>query len=140
MSDGEWIVFDYIYSLTPWRKHRYKYRESVFTVRSPVLHLPPIEMQAKSFFHHLRMVELEARPPFSRTYLQQGDVEPTIRALFDGPGRAFFEFENRIRIEGEGDQLIFYRPYKRIKLDELEQFEREGLKLFALYRDTFGAS
>jgi hypothetical protein len=73
-------------------------------------------------------------PEFSTNCLLLGDDEPAIRALLSDELLAFLAAQDRLRVEGTGDQLVVYRRGRRIRPDEAEPFEQVGLQILALLR------
>ena len=45
----------------------------------------------------------------------------------------FIQSQQKISIEGSGDQLIFYRNKNRVKPEEVESFMEEGFQVFGQF-------
>ena len=71
-------------------------------------------------------IDFESFPVFSKKYLLRGSDEVKIRALFTPEVIRFFEKNQNIHIEGQGNTLIFYKPSKRCKTDEIKAFYQKG--------------
>ena len=134
----ELAIFDYQYT-TGGGKNSHTYRQSVLCFRSPKLYLPDFNLRPESVFHKIggafgyQDIDFETHPLFSKSYLLRGDNEAAIRGLFNNELLNFIESQQKISIEGSGDQLVFYRHKKRVKPEEVEEFMEEGFKVFELF-------
>ena len=134
----ESAIFDYQYT-TGTGRHSHTYRQSVLCFRSPKLYLPDFNLRPESVFHKIggafgyQDIDFETHPLFSKSYLLRGDNEAAIRGLFNNELLNFIESQQKISIEGSGDQLVFYRHKKRVKPEEVEEFMEEGFKVFELF-------
>jgi len=138
-DDVELAIFGYRY-IVGGGKHTHMYNQSVIYFRSPTLNLPQFAVRPEGLFHKVggafgyQDIDFETHPQFSRTYLLRGDDELAVRELFSEELLTFFESQQKISVEGGGDQLVFYRGGKRMKPDEVQQFMQEGYRVFALFR------
>ena len=73
-------------------------------------------------------------PTFSAKYLLRGNDEQKVREVFTHEVLAFFETQEGVSTEGDGDQLIFYRGRKRIKPENVRAFMEEGLQVLRLFK------
>jgi len=134
----ELAIFDYQYT-TGGGKNSHTYRQSVLCFRSPKLYLPDFNLRPEGVFHKIggafgyQDIDFETHPLFSKSYLLRGDNEAAIRGLFNNELLNFIESQQKISIEGSGDQLVFYRHKKRVKPEEVEKFMEEGFKVFELF-------
>ena len=71
---------------------------------------------------------------FSRNYLLRADNEEGVRCVFSEQVLSYFEQQQGVNTEGGGDQLIFYRPGKRIDPDQMRSFMAEGFRVFELFK------
>jgi hypothetical protein len=138
-SDVELAIFDYRYT-TGGGKNSHTHQQSVIYFRSPVLALPHFAVRPEHLFHKIggafgyQDIDFDRHPRFSAKYLLRGDDEAAVRALFTPDVLAFFEAEEKICVEGGGDQLIFYRRGVRAKPSGVHAFMEEGLKVFDVLR------
>ena len=92
-------------------------------------------MQESGWFRNKRGINFETHPLFSSLYLLRGSDEPAIRALFGEDLLTFLEGQEKIGLEGDGEQLVWYRR-KRIEMDELQELMQQGYKIAALLRGS----
>ena len=134
----ELAIFDYQYT-THAGQHPQTHRQSLLFIRSPKLNLPDFSLRPENVFHKIgsafgdKDIDFETHPLFSKSYLLRGDNEAAIRGLFNNELLNFIESQQKISIEGSGDQLVFYRHKKRVKPEEVEEFMGEGFKVFELF-------
>ena len=134
----ELAIFDYQYT-TGGGDNSHTYRQSILFFRSPKLNLPDFSLRPENVFHKIgsafgyKDIDFETHPLFSKSYLLRGDNEAAIRGLFNNELLNFIESQQKISIEGSGDQLVFYRHKKRVKPEEVEEFMEEGFKVFELF-------
>ena len=134
----ELAIFDYQYT-TGGGENSHTYRQSILFFRSPKLNLPDFSLRPENVFHKIgsafgdKDIDFETHPLFSKSYLLRGDNEAAIRGLFNNELLNFIESQQKISIEGSGDQLVFYRHKKRVKPEEVEEFMEEGFKVFELF-------
>ena len=131
----ELAIFDYQYT-THGGQHPQTHRQSLLFIRSPKLNLPDFSLRPENVFHKIgsafgdKDIDLETHPIFSKSYLLRGDNETAIRGLFNNELLNFIQSQQKISIEGSGDQLIFYRHKNRVKPEEVESFMEEGFQVF----------
>tara|TARA_A100001037_G_scaffold292775_1_gene308524 strand:- start:508 stop:1179 length:672 start_codon:yes stop_codon:yes gene_type:complete len=130
----ELAIFDYQYT-THGGQHPQTHRQSLLFIRSPKLNLPDFSLRPENVFHKIgsafgdKDIDFETHPIFSKSYLLRGDNEVTIRGLFNNELLNFIQSQQKISIEGSGDQLIFYRHKNRLKPEEVESFMEEGFQV-----------
>ena len=140
-EDVELAILDYRYT-TGHGKNAHTFRQSVVAFRSPSLELPTFALRPEGLFHKIggvfgyKDIDFTTHPRFSKAYLLRGDDEAAVRNLFNRELLRFFETQEKVCVEGGGDQLVFYRQSKRIKPDEVEQFMQEGVGIYALFRGS----
>ena len=131
----ELAIFDYQYT-THGGQHPQTHRQSLLFIRSPKLNLPDFSLRPENVFHKIgsafgdKDIDFETHPIFSKSYLLRGDNEAAIRGLFNNELLNFIQSQQKISIEGSGDQLIFYRNKNRVKPEEVESFMEEGFQVF----------
>ena len=131
----ELAIFDYQYT-TGGGENSHTYRQSILFFRSPKLNLPDFSLRPENVFHKIggafgyKDIDFETHPIFSKSYLLRGDNEAAIRGLFNNKLLNFIQSQQKISIEGSGDQLIFYRHKNRVKPEEVESFMEEGFQVF----------
>ena len=138
-SEVELAIFDYRYT-TGGGKNSHTYKQSVIYFRSPVLRLPHFAMRPEGLFHKIggafgyQDIDFDRHPRFSGDYLLRGDDEAKVRELFTDDVLTFIESQQKICVEGGGDQLVFYRQRKRVVPDAVNGFMDEGFKVFDVFR------
>ena len=134
----ELAIFDYQYT-THGGQHPQTHRQSLLFIRSPKLNLPDFSLRPENVFHKIgsafgdKDIDFETHPIFSKSYLLRGDNEAAIRGLFNNELLNFIQSQQKISIEGSGDQLIFYRNKNRVKPEEVESFMEEGFQVFGQF-------
>jgi len=134
----ELAIFDYQYT-THGGQHPQTHRQSLLFIRSPKLNLPDFSLRPENVFHKIgsafgdKDIDFETHPIFSKSYLLRGDNEAAIRGLFNYELLNFIQSQQKISIEGSGDQLIFYRHKNRVKPEEVESFMEEGFQVFGQF-------
>ena len=139
-SDGvELAIFDYRYR-TGNGKNSSTIKQSVIYFCSTTLHLPKFAVRQERLFHKIGElfgypdIDFQSHSRFSKQYLLQGDDEAAVRAVFSDELLTFFENQQKISVEGNGDQMIFYRPGKRIAPDQCKRFMEEGFGVFTRFQ------
>ncbi len=138
-NNAELAIFDYQYT-TGGGQSSHTYRQSVFCIWSPKLYLPQFSMRPEGIFHKIggafgyQDIDFDSHPEFSKKYLLRGDNEASIRQLFNNNVLTNIESQQKISIEGGGNQLVFYK--KRIKPDDIESFMDEGFRFFKLFLEA----
>ena len=131
----ELAIFDYQYT-THGGQHPQTHRQSLLFIRSPKLNLPDFSLRPENVFHKIggsfgyKDINFETHPIFSKSYLLRGENEAAIRGLFNNELLNFIQSQQKICIEGSGDQIIFYRHKSRVKPEEVESFMKEGFQVF----------
>ena len=134
----ELAIFDYQYT-THGGQHPHTHRQSLLFIRSPKLNLPDFSLRPENVFHKIggafgyKDIDFVTHPIFSKSYLLRGDNEAAIRGLFNNKLLNFIQSQQKISIEGSGDQLIFYRNKNRVKPEEVESFMEEGFQVFGQF-------
>ena len=135
---SELAVFDYQYT-TGGGQHSHTSRQSVFCIYSSKLYLPQFSMRPEGLFHKIggafgyQDIDFESHPRFSKKYLLRGDNETSVRQLFNDNLIKYIESKEKISLEGGGNQLVFYRPGKRVKPEDIESFMDEGFHFLKMF-------
>jgi len=126
----KWNIFDYRY-VVGYGKNRTSYNQTVFMAEKQGLNLPKFYLIPEHFFHKIgnivgyKDIDFDSYPVFSKKYFLKGKNEARIRQLFTPEKLRYFE-QNIIKdsIESDGNRLIYYKPFKRIKpMDLTKKFE-----------------
>lgn len=140
-NDVEMAIFDYQYT-TGSGKHRQTHTQSVISFQSPLLNLPYFTMRPEGFFDKIaglvgyQDIDFDTHPQFSKMYVLRGRNEPEIRDFFNDDLLTTLESLARVNVDAGGDQLVVYRPSKRITPQGVRAFMEEGFQIYALFRDA----
>jgi len=125
-------IFGYSYRTGSSEENSSTSNQTVLSIEDSELNLPKFELKPENAFHKIGQVfgyqdiDFESFPVFSNKYLLRGSDEVKIRELFTPAVIKYFEKNQNIHIEAQGNTLIFYKPSKRSKPDEIERFYQEG--------------
>jgi carbonic anhydrase len=128
------VLFEYTYT-TGSGKSQATHRQTVFYATGTDLRVPSFSLRPEHFFHRIGAVfgmqdiNLEQRPEFSRMYVLRGEDEDAVRAMFTDPVAGFFERRAGSCAAGVGREVLFWRPGRLLKPEELEAFIGEGMEL-----------
>ena len=132
-------LFDYQYTVGG-GQHSNTWRQTVAVFESPHLNLPPFYARPEHFFHRVaekfgkQDIDFEQDEEFSKKYLLRGDDEAAIRRVFTNAVRSHLANLDKTTVEGRGHQLLFYRQGKRVSPDALDDFLKEAVHVFALFK------
>ena len=132
-------IFAYRY-VTGGGQHSTTVTQTVIAFRSPQLHLPQFALRPENLFHRIgaafgyQSIDFDAHPKFSKKYLLRGNDEQKVREVFTHDLLTFFETEEGLSVEANGDRLIFYRGGKRIRPEDVGPFMEEGLRVLRLFK------
>ena len=127
-------LFDYRYTISTGNSSR-TFRQSVFFVQSKSLGLPEMLLKPENFFHKvgnllgMQDIDFEEWPEFSHKFLLQGE-EWCIRRTMTEALTRFFLVEKNWCFESVGYFLIFYRPHKLVRPQQIEKLYTKGLNLY----------
>jgi len=131
-------IFGYQYTVGH-GKHSTTHHQTVVALDCKTLNFPTFELKPENTLHKIGQVfgyqdiDFEDSPEFSRKYLLRGDNEAKIRQLFTPRVIRFFESNQSLCIEAQNNILIFYKPSKRCKPDEISVFLAEGQRIRAAF-------
>ena len=139
--DAQVAVFDYRYTTGGGRSSQTHYQTLVLFTLSEA-RLTPFNLKPRGFFDKIaarfgrREVRLEVTPEFSRRYQVTGDDEWAIRRVFSTAVVALLEQQGNLCCEASADQLLVYRPDKRVKPEDLRTFIDSATQLLDLMRHS----
>jgi len=131
-------IFGYSYS-QGYGKDSRTYNQTVLSIECDKLQSPNFELTPENAFHKIGQVfgyqdiDFESFPIFSKKYLLRGNDEVNIRKLFTPAVIKFFELNQNLYIEVQGNTLIFYRPSKRYKPDEIQSLYHDGRAVLSTF-------
>jgi hypothetical protein len=138
-GDVELGIFDYQFT-TGSGKNSTTWKQTVVYFHSPTLNLPQFSMRPQSFFHVIGKVfgyqdiDFTTHPVFSKNFVLQGPSEQAIRTLFRPELLTLLEEKRGVSLEGQGQQLVFYRHNNRSKPEQIRDLMTEGFSLYKLLR------
>ena len=133
------VVFGYQYTVGHGRNST-TYKQTVVSFRYPDVRFPAFDLCPENIFHKVGQVfgyqdiDFDSHPGFSSKYLLRGIDEVGIRKLFSIRVLEFFETNNKISVEANGDTLICYIRSKRAKPDEIKMFLEEAEQIHQLFQ------
>jgi len=134
-------VFDYQFTGGRGEKSR-THRQTVFSFSSSSLELPAFALRAENVFHKIIKnifgftdINFESHPTFSSQYLLKGADEQAIRGFFTPDRIQYLESQKGISMEAEKNCLIYYRAFRRVKVDDLHAFITEGIEISERFVD-----
>jgi hypothetical protein len=134
-GDPRAVVFDYVY-VTGGGNSRRSHRQTVFYGVSDALALPTFSLRPQHFFHGIAKafgyqdIDLERRPLFSEMFLLRGDDERRVRGVFEAATVVeFFESRQGVCAAGSGREVLYWRPGKRARPDEIGALVEDGFEL-----------
>lgn len=139
IDDVEVSMFDYRYTIENGNSSN-TYQQTVLWVYSPSLALPAFIVRPADILHKIAGIfgyqdfHFETHPTFSSQYLLQGDNEAEMRRLFNSLLLTYYEHHPGLTTEGAGEQLIVYRPSRRVATKQMGDFWEQGVELFALFK------
>ncbi|HEX6134818.1 MAG TPA: hypothetical protein VFZ24_12695 [Longimicrobiales bacterium] len=129
------VVFDYAYT-TGGGNSQSRHHQTVFYGVGDGLGLPTFSVRPQHFGHSIAKafgyqdIDLAERPRFSDGFVLRGEDERAVRDLF---GRAavvdFFEARAGVCAAGAGREVLFWRPGRRARADEVESLIADGFEL-----------
>jgi len=133
-GDPRAVLFEYAYT-TSSGKSQQTFRQTIFYATSDALTLPSFSLRPENFLHRIagafgyKDIDLDSRPEFSRMFLLRGDHEAQVRAVFTDPVAEFLEGHGGMCVAGEGHEVLFWRPGRVAKPEDLEPFIADGFEL-----------
>ena len=140
MSSGErTTVFDFSYTIGA-GKSSSTIVQTVIMMHAPGLNLPAFILKPETLLAKAVQlfggsdIDFAEWPKFSKTYLLRGTDEALIRQVFTPTVIQHCEQQPRkICLEGAGDGLLFYRPARRVKPEEVGAFVKDAMEIRSLF-------
>jgi len=138
-DDIKWDIFDYRYTIG-YGKNRTTYIQTVFMATKQGVNLPKFYLIPEHIFHKIgnivgyKDVDFDMYPVFSKKYFLKGNDEASIRQIFKPEILRYLE-RNVIKdhIEAAGPRIIYYKPFKRIKPQELTKKFEEVKRVVGMF-------
>ena len=119
-------VFEYNYTIST-GKSSHTYIQHVYSVNlfKPI---PSFVIKPQNFFHEIgkwfgmQDIEFNAYTEFNKNYLVKSKEEQAFRSFFNDQILGFLSYETGWMIECNGDQIIYYKPAKRMNEEMIEPF------------------
>lgn len=133
-------IFDYRYT-TGSGKNSHTYNHTMVFLRSTKLVNPPFTMRPEGFFDRIggalgfQDIDFESHPRFSEMFVLKSPDEEGTRKYFCASMLEFFESRPAVCVEADPGAMVFYRPRKRCKPEELRDLFEEAYLVFGAMVD-----
>jgi len=133
-------IFDYRY-VTGSGKHQTTHNQTVASLQSNLLKVPSFTMRPEGFFDKiggalgLQDIDFESHPTFSQMFVLKSENEEHVRKFFGPQVLEFFESQPGVSVEAQTGALIFYRPRKKVKAEELKELLSAAYGVFGVMVD-----
>lgn len=124
-------IFGYSYTQGHGRNSS-TYTQTVLSIDCGKLNSPNFYLKPENTLHKIgqffgyKDIDFKSSPVFSDKYLLRGSDTDGIRKFFSPTVLRFFELNLGIYMEVQDGTLIFYKPSKRIKPEEIKAFFNDG--------------
>jgi len=144
VNDIDVTIMDYRYTI-PSGKSSSTHRQTVILFRSHTLRLPSFTLRPEANYRKIDVfrkidsilgyqdIDFSSDPIFSRQYLLQGPNEEDIRGIFNNNILSYYEQHLGLGTEGNGEQLLFYKPSERVSPEDIHSFMEQGLHVVGLF-------
>jgi len=138
-GDMKITIADYKYTVGN-GKNSSTYSQTIIIIQSAHLNLPHFALSPENFFHKIggmfgyQDIDFTSHPVFSKKYLLRGKDEDLIRESFKDEVLDYYEKNNILCTEGNGDEFVYYKNSKRIPPKEIQAFLQDGIKLYGLLK------
>ena len=144
VNDIDVTIMDYKYSI-PSGKSSSTRRQTVILFHSHTLRLPSFTLRPEANYRKIDVfrkidgvlgyqdIDFSSDPIFSRQYLLQGSDEEDIRGIFNNNILSYYR-HSELATEGNGEQLLFYKPSERLSPEKIPSFMEQGLQVFELFQ------
>ena len=143
-GNAEVAIFDHLYveatrSTASSHGSSRTYKQTAIYFKSTNLKLPRFTLSPKKKFHpkgtgtrpaRSQDIDFPTHPEFSKRFLLRGENETRIRHFFTDKLLNILESQQKITVEGEGDQLVLYCDKKRVRPENWPAFMDEGFQIF----------
>jgi hypothetical protein len=139
-TEKDLTIFDYRYT-TGGGKNSHTWSQTVILYQSNRLQLPPFTLRPENVFHRIgksfgyKDIDFDTHPLFSKQYLLRGEDETKVRMLFTERALSYFDEKKGFCVEGDGNQLLFYRSSKKVSPQNMPVFLETGIEVFNLYKE-----
>jgi len=118
---------------------------AVIVFRSHTLRLPSFTLRPEANYRKIDVfreidsilgyqdIDFSSDPIFSGQYLLQGSDEEKIRGIFNKNILSYYRHLG-MGTEGNGEQLLFYKPSERLSPENIPSFIEQGLHVFGLFQ------
>ena len=133
------FVFDYQYQ-TGSGKNRRTHYQTVVLFESNTLALPRFFLVPENLFHKIgnlfgyRDIDFCEHPRFSRKYLLRGELEDSIRRIFNDRVISLYESRQGVSTEGLETILAYYYAYQSAPPKLWKDFLQEALDTYRLFK------
>ncbi|MCK5664257.1 MAG: hypothetical protein KAI17_12270, partial [Thiotrichaceae bacterium] len=113
-------------------KHSSSYSQTVLSIEVSKLTFPEFTLAPENVLHKIMQfmggqdIDFESFPVFSKKYLLVSSEEAKIRELFTPEMIKYFEANQGLHIECQGNILILYKQKKRSDPSEIKAFYQDG--------------
>jgi len=137
-------IFGYTFT-TGTGKNRSTSTQTVASFSGRELDFPDFDLCPQNILHNIGKVfgyqdiDFESSPEFSDKYLLRGKNEKTIRSLFNQRLLKYFEKNDSLYVEARADRVIIYKPYQRVKPEEIKNFYNQSQEVYQQLCDALSA-
>jgi len=137
--DFEVTLFDHQYTTGSGRSSQ-THHQTVALFSLENAQLPQFILRPRNLLDHVaakfkRMeIDFSHRLDFSKKYLLRGSDETAIKRVINDPVLTFFEQQEKLSSEADGNQLLIYRSGHRVKPEELPAFLDKSTQALELMR------
>lgn len=139
-------VFDFRYTMRGIRRNGHKQIEqrtqTVVYLQSPNANLPQFALRPEGWTDKLISlvglsdINFPHRPSFSSSYVLQGANEQLIRHLFNDRVLGFFENNQKLCVEGEGNYLIVYQHNVKNQPAEFQANLQQAMTILGVLQEN----
>jgi len=128
-------IFGYTFT-TGTGKNRSISTQTVASFSGRELDFPDFDLCPQNILHNIGKVfgyqdiDFESSPEFSDKYLLRGKNEKNIRSLFNQRLLKYFEKNDSHYVEARANRVIIYKPYQRVKPEEIKNFYNQSQKVY----------
>jgi hypothetical protein len=137
--DAQVALFDYQYTTGNGRSSQ-THRQTLVLLTLEQAELVPFTLRGRGFFDKVaarfgqKEINIDTAPDFSKQHLVKGGDEEAVQRVFTPSVVALFEQQKNLACEVVENQLLFYRPERTVKPEELRSFMDTATQLLELLR------